>query len=361
MNRRALLLIPLVVGLISCGKSSSNIPNQRAVNEFKELLSKQDLSPYYSKTMRVLYTQEYDVLEVSRDEEERMTNYFNYNGSGIFGSYYDLTSEQYDSIADEKGNIDTFDAISEGKAYYGIFQSVRTTSFSRENSHEAVVNTLDIFQQMAAKSTDQDFWLYNSLDVSDTGIFNAEYTQRFNSCINKELLFSSISTRTFREILSKVNIFDAPGNIEHLDKLYFSTCRDLVSKSDKEISKFILENQITIKEEENIEVSFVFSTDDIAEEEEDYIFPGAIKGTLYYDKNTYEFVGFTYDNSFKVETYDEDTGSVKLVNTDFYAEGTSERGLPHDPWEPIDPVVYDDVAEYLKDVNEQVIPPEIYL
>ena len=36
----------------------------------------------------------------------------------------------------------------------------------------------------------------------------------------------------------------------------------------------------------------------------------------------------------------------------------TSRGLPDDPWEPRDPIVYDDVPEFLK---EQVVPPEIHL
>ncbi len=368
MKRSALLLIPLVLSFASCGKSDPNldpgiviIPNQEVVNKVKEILNNQDLSNFYSKTLRVMYSQQYDVLDVYREDGESVTNFFSYVGDGILGIYHDLTSEQYDSVVDEEGNIDIFDAISVGKAYYGIFQIVRTTSFSRENTSESKVQNLDIAQSLALKTNSENLWLNNSLDVTDEGVFNAEYTQRFNSSINKELLFSNISTRSFREIISKTNIFDAPGNLEHLDKLYYSTCRELVSKSDKEISDFIIENQISVKEEDDIEVSFVYRNEIADEDDEEYIFPGEIKGTLFFDKETYKFTNFIYEIPYTIETHDEESGNTKLVSTSFYAEGESYRGLPSDPWEPIDPVVYDDVAEYLKDVNEQVIPPEIYL
>ena len=370
MKRRFLLLIPLVLGLASCGGPS--IPNQEAVNKFKEILSKQDLSEFYSKTLQGTYTQEYDVLDIDNDydysnfndddEPGKVSSYFNYGGYGMFGFYYDLTADQYNSIADENGNVDTFDAIATGTGSYGLVQSLRTMSFNREGSTEAQIYNLDVLQSLTLKTTKKDVWVYNSLDVTDSGIFHGDLTQRFNSSIDKELLFGSISTRAFREVFSKVDLFDTTGNIEHLDKLYISICRELVSKNDKEISDFLLANQVSIEEaEDNIELSFVFSTEDIEEEEMDYIFPGAIKGTLSFDKNTYEFSDFNYEMIYRIETYDENTGSIKLVNTKFTCSGISTRGVPEDPWEPINPTVYEDVGEFLKDVNEQVVPPNIYL
>ena len=380
MKRIVLLFFPLILSLASCGGNSPTpstdsetevIPNQEAVNKVKEILDKQDLSKFYTKALQGMYTQEYDVLDINNDydfesfndeEDPKTSSYFNYGGYGMFGFYYDLSEDQYNSIVDEKGNVDTFDAIATGTGSYGISQLSRAMSFNREGSTEATVYNLDISQTLMLKTTKQDVWVYNTLDVTDTGIFDGDLTQRFNSSINKELLFSSISTRVFRELFSKVDLFDTTGNIEHLDKLYFSICRDLVAKSDKEISDFLLANQVSMQEEEdNIKLSFVFSADDIEEEEEDYIFPGAIKGYLTFDKETYQFSDFNYEMIYRMETYDEETGSVKLVNTKFACQGVSYRGLPDDPWEPKDPIVYDDVPEFLKDVNEQVVPPKINL
>lgn len=367
MKRSILLLIPLVMGLASCGNSSS-IPNQELVNKVKELLNKQDLSESHSKTLEGLYTQEYDVLEIENetldpnDEEyNKVSSYFNYGGYGLFGFYYDLTDDQYDSIVDEKGNIDTFDAISVGKGYWGISQLIRTMSFNRVGTWEADVYNLDINQSTTLKTTDEDLWVDNTLLVTDDGVFHYETRQELTASINKDLLFGSVSTRTFREIFSKVELFDSPGNVEHLDKLYYSICRELVSKNDKEISDFIIENQVSIQEEDDIKVSFVFTNEDIDEEEADYIFPGAIKGTLYFDKETYQFSNFNYEMIYKLEAYDEDTGSIKVVNTKFACQGTSYRGVPHDTWEPTNPTVYNDVAEFLEDVNEQVVPLNINL
>lgn len=387
MKKSILLLIPLVLTLAGCGDSnqsssiseiestttpSSTIPNQEEVNEVKALLDKQDLSPFYSRYIKGSYIQEYDVLDIDNDydllevdaeDEGKVSSYFNYAGRGLFGSYYDLTADEYNSIVDENGNIDTFDAIAIGKGYWGITQLMRTMSFSREDGLEAKINNLDIQQSTYLKSTDEDVWVDNTLFVSDDGVFHYETRQELSASINKELLFSSISTRTFREIFSKVNLFDAPGNVEHLDKLFFSTCRGLISKSDKEISDFIIENQVSIQEDEegNIKLNFVFINEDIEEDEADYIFPGTVKGTLIFDKDTYQFSSFSYNMSYKLEVYDEDTGSIRLVNMKFSCIGESAHEVPEDSWAPTNPTVYDDVAEFLKDVNEQVVPPEISL
>ena len=61
-----------------------------------------------------MFTQEYEVLDVFRDEEERSSNYFDYVGLGFLDLYYDLSNEEYDAIVDENGDINVFDAIKEG-------------------------------------------------------------------------------------------------------------------------------------------------------------------------------------------------------------------------------------------------------
>ena len=375
MKRTALLLIPLILTLASCrnepvtptpepAPEGDIIPNQEVVEELKEILNKQDLSELYTKSFRGMYSQEYDVLEISSDDEEatKTSSYLNYGGYGVFGYYYDLSLDEYDSIVDEKGNIDTFDAIATGRGSYGITHLTRTMSFNREGSAEAKIYNLDIQQNTTLKTTDEDVWVDNTLYISDDGIFHYESRQELSASINKELLFGSVSTRTFRNIFSKVDLFDAPGNIEHLDKLYYSICRELVSKNDKEISDFILGSQISIEsDEENIKVNFVFDTENIDEDEFDYIYPGAIEGTLLFDKETYKFTEFSYEMNYKSETNDEETGSSKFIDTKFTCSGESTRELPHDSWEPINPTLYDDVSKFLEDVNEQVVPPEIYL
>ncbi len=98
-----------------------------------------------------------------------------------------------------------------------------------------------------------------------------------------------------------------------------------------------------------------YTNEDIEEEEADYIFPGAIKGTLLFDKETYQFSDFDHEMLYEIETYDEDTGNVKLINIRFTCSGLSSHELPDDPCEPHNPTVYEDVA----DVNEQVVPSNI--
>lgn len=393
MKRSALLLIPLVLGLASCGgkstpavssseiissstsevtssssteefssSESTDIPERETVEKVKELLSRQDLSEFYTKAIIGSYIQEYDVFEVNYDEDSKVSSYFNYDGRGMFGFYYDLKEDQYGSIVDEKGNIEIFDAIAKGLGYYGLLQVIRTMSFNRVDGAEADINNLDIFQQMTLKTTDDEVWVGNTLYASNDGVFHYDTRQELQASINKELLFSSISTRTFRETFSKVDLFNTPANMEHLDRLYYSICRDLVTESDEEISNFVVENQISIEEDEdNIKVNFVFLNEDIDEEEADFIFPGEIKGTLFYDKETYEFTNFSYEMVYKIETFNEETGSIRVINTKFTCSGDSSRVWPHEAWQPTDPIVYDDVADFLEDVNEQVVPPNINL
>lgn len=393
MKRSTLLLIPLVLGLASCGgksapavssseiissstsevtssssteefssSESTDIPERETVEKVKELLSRQDLSEFYTKAIIGSYIQEYDVFEVNYDEDSKVSSYFNYDGRGMFGFYYDLKEDQYGSIVDEKGNIEIFDAIAKGLGYYGLLQVIRTMSFNRVDGAKADINNLDIFQQMTLKTTDDEVWVGNTLYASNDGVFHYDTRQELQASINKELLFSSISTRTFRETFSKVDLFNTPANMEHLDRLYYSICRDLVTENDEEISNFVVENQISIEEDEdNIKVNFVFLNEDIDEEEADFIFPGEIKGTLFYDKETYEFTNFSYEMVYKIETFNEETGSIRVINTKFTCSGDSSRVWPHEAWQPTDPIVYDDVADFLEDVNEQVVPPNINL
>ena len=358
MKRAFFLLVPLVIGLVSCNKS---IPNQEAVNELKTLLDKQDLSPFYSKAFGTMFTQEYDALDVYIDEEERATNYFNYIGLGFLDLCYDLTNEEYDSIVDENGNVNVFDAIKEGQGGYRITQSAKTSSFFRESGTSSSTQNLDISQQMTLKTTEDDACVYNILDVTDTDTFDYASRQYFNGAIDKELLFGSVSTRTFRDIFSSVHLFDAPSSVEYLDSLYYSKCRELKNMNDQEISEFIIKNKISLDEvENNIELSFVFGGEEISEEYQDIVVPGDIKGKLLYDKNTGEFVEFNYKIKCLNETYDEESGSVKTANMIFECSGKSARGGMSDMWTPDNPTIYDNVIDFLEDVREQVVPPSIY-
>lgn len=357
---KKILLLPLIVGLAACNNTS--ITNQKEVDQLKELLNKQDLSDFTSKSFGTMFTQQYDALDVYNDTEaeEKSSSYFSYIGQGFLDSYYMLTKEQYDEIVDEKGDINIFDAIAVGQGGYRITQSAKTTSFFREGGESSVIKNLDISQQMTLKTTAEDVLVYNVLDVADNQIYDYASRQKLNASIDKELLFESISTRSFREIFSRVNLFDSPKNIECLDRLYFSICRDLTTKSNKDISKFIKDNQISIKEvENNLNLSFVFQQNDIDEDYIDNIFPGAIIGTLTFDKVTGSFNEFNYEIKYVNESYDEENGNLRTANMIFTCAGISARDPMGDMWTPDNPTVYDNVVDFLEIVSEEIVPPTI--
>ena len=358
MKKAFLLLIPLVIGLVSCDKSITNI---ETVNELKTLLDKQDLSEFHSKSLATTFTQEYDVLDVYKDEEERTSSYFNYIGLGFLDFYYDLASEEYDSIVDENGNVNVFDAIKEGEGGYRITQLAKASSFFRDGGEYSLMRNLNINQQMTLKTTDEDVFVYNILDVAEGDTFEYESRQNFNGTINKGLLFDSVSTESFRDIFSSIQLFDAPSNVEYLDSLYFLKCRELKNMSDQEISDFIIKNKIAMNEvENNIELSFTYGKENIDEEHQDIVFPGDIQGKLLYDKSTGEFVEFNYQIKYLNEHFDEESGSVNTANMVFECSGRSSRAPQGDMWIADNPTVYNDVVTFLEDVREQVVPPSIY-
>jgi hypothetical protein len=358
--KKRLFLIPLLFGLAACGGSS--LSNQEEVNRFKELLNKQDLSEFTSKSLATMFIQEYDVLDVSRDmeEEESSSNYFNYVGLGFLDSSYELTKEEYDGIVDENGQVNTFDAIARGEGGYRITQTAKTASFYRDGGMGSTTENLDIAQQMTLKTSEEDVVVFNVLAVTDQQAYDTSTSQRFHGQINKDLLFGSVSTRSFREIFSAVNLFDAPGNVESLDRFYYSLCRELTTKSDQEISEFLLRNQIALTEAEDaLELRFVFQGDDMGEDYVDSVFPGTIEGTLFFDKATGFFDEFEYEIKHMSEIYDETTGSLKTSNMNFTCAGKSSHSPLGDMWTPDNPTVYENVIDFLGDVSDQVIPPNI--
>lgn len=365
MKRSVFLLIPLVMGLISCGNSST-IQNQETVNRLKEILNKQDFSPFYSKSLSTIYTHEFNVLEIEEDDDDKVTNYFNYAGFGNFDYYYQLSEENYNSIVDEKGNANTFDALAKGDGWYRLSQEGRTNTTKRVNWYDAETNILNILQILTLSMNKDNALIFNALGAgSKEDFYDFDETQYLSASISKSLLFDSVSTRSFRDIFSQVDLFNAPGNMEHVDKLYYSTCYDLSLKNDKEISDFIIKNQISIEEaveeDEYIKLSFTYTNEDLDDEEAEYIFAGAIKGTLSFDSETLAFKEFSYEMNSTMETQDKETGNARFVNSRFTCIGISHRDPYGEAQIPEDPTVYTDVAEFLKDVNEQIIPPNLYL
>ena len=364
MKRSIFLLIPLVLGLASCG--GSKIPNQEVVDRVKEILNKQDFSPFYSKSLSTIYTHEFNVLEIEEEDDDKITNYFNYAGFGNFDYYYQLSEENYNSLIDDKGIINTFDALSKGDGWYRLTQEGRTNTTKRVNWYDAETNILNTVQMLTLSMTEDNALIFNALGAgSKEDFYDFDETQYLSASISKSLLFGSISTRSFRDIFSQVDLFNAPGNMEHIDMLYYSICHDLLSKNDKEISDFIIKNQISIEEpteeDEDIKLSFTYTNEDLDDEKIEYIFAGAIQGTLMIDSETLAVKNFSYEMNSTIVTQDEEIGSARFVNSRFTCLGISHRDPYGEAQIPEDPTVYTDVAEFLEDVSKQVIPPNIYL
>ena len=110
----------------------------------------------------------------------------------------------------------------------------------------------------------------------------------------------------------------------------------------------------------NIELSFVFPNEDLDEEYQEYIFPGEIEGKLKYDKETGAFNEFEYNINSSIDAVDEETGSEKHATMKFNCAGKSAREPLGDLWTPDDPTIYDDVIQFLEDVENEVVPPSIY-
>ena len=129
------LSLTLAIVLASC-KTNTSI-NQEKVDQLKELLSKQDLSDFTSKSFACMFTQEYDVLDVYNDseDEEKNSSYYNYTSLGFLDSYYVLSDEQYTELKDENGDINIFDAIAIGEGGYRITHSAKSATFSRAFCH----------------------------------------------------------------------------------------------------------------------------------------------------------------------------------------------------------------------------------
>ena len=372
-NLFAFLLLPALLTLASCNKSGKSqddpkddpqddpIVNQEEVDELKALLNKQDLSEFYGKAMGTMFQQEYEVLDVDRSEDEIVTSNFTYTGVGFLDMYYDITKDTYDALMAESGNVNTFDALASGIGGYRIKQLVNTSLDNQVGEDEKEERELGFNQEMTVKSLDNDILVYNSLLINDSNNPGSSQSQSLNSSINKELLFNSISVRSFRDIFSQVDLFDSPGNVEYIDRLYFATCRELKNSTDKEISNFIIDNQIVIEEkEEIIELSFVFPNEDLDEEYQEYIFPGEIEGKLQYDKETGAFNEFEYNINYSIDAVDEETGSEKHATMKFNCAGKSAREPLGDLWTPDDPTIYDDVIQFLEDVENEVVPPSVY-
>ena len=129
---------------------SEVIDNQNEVNEFKALLSKQDLSPFYERMFSSIFKQDYVSYTNSYGEEERNVDFFRYLGNGAYGYYYSVTREEYEEIM-AKENVNPFDFITKGPGNYTLIQSANINTFSSE-----LVDEIE-------KSSTRDFKFYQRL------------------------------------------------------------------------------------------------------------------------------------------------------------------------------------------------------
>ena len=393
MNKRLLpILFPLVLSIASCGGNSDDkgksegsasesgaatsisgdsvsssegsasgetIDNQKDVDNLKALLAKQDLSPFNEKAYYSEYQQNFSVYANSIEDEGKYIEFINYRGIGSVGYYYNVDEETYDAII-EKEDTNTFDIMCQGYGFYDLAQNATTYSFLNDEFEEKEDRERSTYiQQVKAQFAEtslqiENFYLF--ADYYDDE--NNEY-RTFNGIIDKDILFGSYTTKALSNVFARVNIYDGPGYCETLDALYYQICSSLFSSGDKEISEFIINNNVAYTESEKYdELSFELQEEKyIAQLSESEVIPGAIKGTLYLDSETKAMDHFEYKIIHFEEEVDYDTNYVHTASMEFKVNGYSHHGKHEvEPSIDDDPTVYTDPNEFMEQVIEQVVP-----
>lgn len=372
----SILLLLCLFMLVSCNKPGNEkidhqneetdhpsevIDNQNEVDEFKALLSKQDLSPFYERMFSSIFKQDYVSYTNSYGEEERNVDFFRYLGNGAYGYYYSVTREEYEEIM-AKENVNPFDFITKGPGNYTLIQSANINTFSSELVDEiekSSTRDFKFYQRLDSIFDETDLQLYNSFELheDDSGI--PRERTKFNGKVNKEALLEVVSTSWLTDTIQRVCAFDGQKNAEFLDNLYYDVCRDFLKKTDQEISTFLKENKIVIREgEEYTEVSFELHDEAIKQTMMDHdIFPGSFKGTLYYDKEDGSFEKYLYEINYEIHESDEEDciSSSSLI---FKATGYSyHHTYDRTPYIEPDPVVYADAYEFVNDMVDNIVQP----
>lgn len=377
----------LALGLSSCGNAptqSSEAPSStspeastpessatssapsKELSQLKDLLSKQDLSPAYAKTLVSRFAQKYDAFSsrVGEDEEEMETDFYTYSGAGNFGCFYEVSESAYEEV-EALENPNFFDYLSRGMGSYAMLQTADLVSYSLEVDDALAKNSLqvlDFLQEVEARFAEDTVQVVNSLFTKDTldGGFDIDTRQYFNGIIDKETLFDTITARALSDIFARTNLFDGQRTCETLDRIYFDVVKELCEKNDAELIEFIDKNDIRFEnEEETILVHFKVGDEHLrAILDENDINPGAFEGTLTYEKESGKFTAFDYSILYVTSEVDEKQGYVHSASMEFKANGYSrnekyEGSLYIDP----DPTVYDDAEVFLDDVVREVIPP----
>ena len=374
MKKKALFLmmVPLVLAIASCGggegdssasqalSSEASIDNQKEVDNLKSLLAKQDLSPFNEKTFFADYKQNFSVYTNSLDDDDgTFVEFINYNGLGNVGYYYDADKATYEElIKDEDTN--TFDIMCQGFGYYGLTQYATINSFLNDEFEEKQDHARSSFAQRVQAQFDE-----TNLQIENYYIFadyfdedNADY-RTFNGTIEKSILFDAITTKALSDIFSRVNVYDGPGFCETVDALYYQICLALLESNDKEISEFIINNNVEFAESEDYsEIAFELKEETYLEQLADRdVIPGAVKGTLYLNKETKELENFEYRIIHIEETADYEANHVHTASMAFSAMGYSHHGKREiEPSMPEDPTVFTNPDDFIEQVVEQVIP-----
>lgn len=392
MNKQLLpiILFPLALSIASCGEneggkgsSSESVPeqtidsqksdegrseessseeiivNQEDVDSLKALLAKQDLSPFYEKTFVAQYKQNFSVYTNLIDGEGKYIEFINYNGVGNAGYYYNVDEEIYKKLVEEK-NINTFDIMCQGYGYYGLTQNATTYSFLNDEFEEKEDRERNTYIQKVEAQFDetnlqvQNYYIYSDYYDDDSTDFRI-----FNGVIAKDILFGTYTTEALSNVFSRINIYDGPGYCETIDALYYQICYSLLESSDKEISEFIINNNVEYTESDKYsELSFELQEEKYIEQlGESDIIPGAIKGTLHLNKETKELDSFEYTIIHIEESFDQSSNYVHTASMEFKAEGYSHHGKPEvEPGMDEDPTVFTDPNEFMDQIIQQVIP-----
>ena len=365
-----LFIVPVMLTLASCGKKenksssdhSSSDEEQIAVSEFKDLLSKQDVSPFHEKSFASIFEQDYSVTSTSLSDGKEI-GHIKYKGIGMYGFFYSVSENDYKEIM-SKDDANPFDFITRSNmSEYELLQQATFDSFQSQTEDEIESKTsLKYNQHLQGLSKDNTFQLFNEFSLSDLLDESKNETRKFNTILEKELLLDSISTASLSDLFQRITIFDGQRNSEFLDTLYYATVQDLMNKSDLELSNFIQNNHIEInKGEEYIEVSFKIEDENIQETlSENDVFPGIISGTLYYDKEDGSFQNHEYEISYVENRVSEDNSSAYSASMTFKVDKSSfsyHSTFGREPYITPDPIVYTDGNEFVKDMIKEIIPP----
>lgn len=364
MKKKLLVLFiaPIMLSLASCGNNSTSGEEQIDVSEFKDLLSKQDISPFREKSFASIFEQDYNVTSTSLSDGKDI-EHIKYKGVGMYGFFYSVSEKDYEEIM-SKDDANPFDFITRSNmSEYELVQQATFDSFESQTEDEIESKTLLKYNQhLQGLSLDNTFQLFNEFSLNDLLDESKNETRKFNAILEKELLLDSISTASLSDLFHRITIFDGQRNSEFLDTLYYETLKDLTNKNDLELSKFIQNNHIEInKGEEYIEVSFKIEDESIQEIlSENDVFPGIISGTLYYDKENGSFQNHEYEISYAENRVSEDNSLAYSASMTFKVDKSSfshHSSFGREPYITPDPIVYSDGNEFVKDMINEIIPP----